>query len=397
MSTDPITDAAREAATREVDDATNGKWAETWGRHVQLALDSATARELRRWQDGIRDMLMQRCGSNIDGSGCDSGDPLDFTIAEIEQAFSIIGDAAEAYHRALRTRAEQAERERDEVAAKAKRLQEWGISLQADIRALGAIPVGTTLRDGVATLRTRLEEAEKTIATLEALDTSACDHIETLKTRLDTMTRALEGMLQFFDHPKPIEWATQEAYLAAVQTCDIARSALNPKPESDVKPCASAVPSDDAPKCDNCEGAHVTRECPGLQFPPSPAPACETATPRTEVEKELPSHFFSDVDVVPADFARQLERELTAALAERDEARNQLSNNLWSEWEIERAKTIVQRDTALRELAEAKADTRRIDWLEKREITNLDGLRPTIRAAIDRAALDSALSREAQP
>lgn len=59
-------------------------------------------RELRRWQDGIRDMLMCRCGSDvIDGAGCDSGDPLDLTLTEIGHAFTIVADAAEAHHASL--------------------------------------------------------------------------------------------------------------------------------------------------------------------------------------------------------------------------------------------------------------------------------------------------------
>lgn len=43
--------------------------------------------ELRRWQDGIRDRLISLGvpDSIIDGAGCDSGDPLDFTLAEIDQ------------------------------------------------------------------------------------------------------------------------------------------------------------------------------------------------------------------------------------------------------------------------------------------------------------------------
>jgi hypothetical protein len=43
---------------------------------------------LRHWQDAIRDELIKLSGNDkIDGAGCDSGDPLDFTLAEIRQAW----------------------------------------------------------------------------------------------------------------------------------------------------------------------------------------------------------------------------------------------------------------------------------------------------------------------
>jgi len=55
---------------------------------IQSAIDKATERELLRWQELIRDELVNLSGTDkIDGAGCDSGDPLDFTIAEIRQAF----------------------------------------------------------------------------------------------------------------------------------------------------------------------------------------------------------------------------------------------------------------------------------------------------------------------
>ena len=51
--------------------------------------------EIRRWQDTIRSVLIRLSGApdyKIDGSGCDSGDPLDLTVTEIEQAFVWIED-----------------------------------------------------------------------------------------------------------------------------------------------------------------------------------------------------------------------------------------------------------------------------------------------------------------
>ncbi len=45
--------------------------------------------ELRRWQDAIRDLICKNTpGADIDGGGSDSGDPLDFTLAEISQGLS---------------------------------------------------------------------------------------------------------------------------------------------------------------------------------------------------------------------------------------------------------------------------------------------------------------------
>lgn len=51
--------------------------------------------ELRRWQDEIRDAVIRHSGapdSRIDGAGCDSGDPLDLSLAEISQGFAWITD-----------------------------------------------------------------------------------------------------------------------------------------------------------------------------------------------------------------------------------------------------------------------------------------------------------------
>lgn len=51
--------------------------------------------ELRRWQDGIRDHLIKQFdvpADRIDGAGADSGDPLDFTLAEITQGIGYLID-----------------------------------------------------------------------------------------------------------------------------------------------------------------------------------------------------------------------------------------------------------------------------------------------------------------
>lgn len=48
----------------------------------------AVEKEQGRWQKRIRDALIDLAGYEfIDGSACDSGDPLDVTLSEIQQAF----------------------------------------------------------------------------------------------------------------------------------------------------------------------------------------------------------------------------------------------------------------------------------------------------------------------
>lgn len=48
--------------------------------------------ELGRWQQAIYELVKECSGadSEIDGAGCDSGDPLDFTLTEIQQGFAHI-------------------------------------------------------------------------------------------------------------------------------------------------------------------------------------------------------------------------------------------------------------------------------------------------------------------
>lgn len=73
--------------------------------HACEARDKEADEELRRWQDKIRDVVINRSGApdyKIDGGGCDSGDPLDFTIAEIGQGFNYTDKEAETLREALR-------------------------------------------------------------------------------------------------------------------------------------------------------------------------------------------------------------------------------------------------------------------------------------------------------
>jgi hypothetical protein len=58
-------------------------------RHI---IEEEKDNDLRRWQDSIRDLLCELSGDDgslIDGGGCDSGDPLDLTLQEIRQAWSL--------------------------------------------------------------------------------------------------------------------------------------------------------------------------------------------------------------------------------------------------------------------------------------------------------------------
>jgi hypothetical protein len=55
--------------------------------------------EIRHWQDAIRDKVIEVSGASdelIDGSGCDSGDPLDLTLTEIAQGFAFLRDLRDA-------------------------------------------------------------------------------------------------------------------------------------------------------------------------------------------------------------------------------------------------------------------------------------------------------------
>ncbi len=73
---------------------------------VQSAISRAEDAEQKRWQDAIYERCKKAVGpanySVIDGAGCDSGDPLDFTLAEIGQALAFVQDAAEERERRMR-------------------------------------------------------------------------------------------------------------------------------------------------------------------------------------------------------------------------------------------------------------------------------------------------------
>lgn len=75
---------------------------------VEKEQDEAIDAEQARWQQRI-DAIISRAGIEVDGSGCDSGDPLDLTAAEIELAFGKTKEIADS----LRSRLASAEAERD--------------------------------------------------------------------------------------------------------------------------------------------------------------------------------------------------------------------------------------------------------------------------------------------
>jgi hypothetical protein len=64
--------------------------------------DERVDKELRRWQDAIRDKMIGMGVPDhvIDGAGCDSGDPLDFTLAEVGQGVGYFVDQLESAPRA---------------------------------------------------------------------------------------------------------------------------------------------------------------------------------------------------------------------------------------------------------------------------------------------------------
>ena len=57
---------------------------------LTLDYDEDYDNEIPRWQNSIRELLISECGQNVDGSGCDSGDPLDLTLTEIRLALQIL-------------------------------------------------------------------------------------------------------------------------------------------------------------------------------------------------------------------------------------------------------------------------------------------------------------------
>jgi len=53
-------------------------------------LEKRMDEEQGRWQQSIYEILVAATDDRIDGGGCDSGDPLDFTLTEIHQAIDFL-------------------------------------------------------------------------------------------------------------------------------------------------------------------------------------------------------------------------------------------------------------------------------------------------------------------
>jgi hypothetical protein len=73
--------------------------------------DPRVDKEIRRWQDAIRDKLIDLGAPDwkIDGAGCDSGDPLDFTLAEVGQGAGYFVDKLDALREVVRNAVAQLE------------------------------------------------------------------------------------------------------------------------------------------------------------------------------------------------------------------------------------------------------------------------------------------------
>ena len=75
--------------------STENKSLRTRNEQLEAEMDGEQA----RWQKAIYDLLCRLTKGiehlNIDGAGCDSGDPLDFTLSEISQAIGAVIDQRE--------------------------------------------------------------------------------------------------------------------------------------------------------------------------------------------------------------------------------------------------------------------------------------------------------------
>jgi hypothetical protein len=88
--------------------------------------DPAMDAELHRWQEGIRDKIIS-CGvpdDIIDGAGCDSGDPLDFTLTEVGQGLNYFIDQLDELRKASPSDAAVNEAAREDSD------QKWRVALR---------------------------------------------------------------------------------------------------------------------------------------------------------------------------------------------------------------------------------------------------------------------------
>lgn len=126
----------------------------------------------------------------------------------------------------------------------------------------------------------------------------------------------------------------------------------------------------------------------------------DTPTPETDLRATtLPAGTFGpgnqvSVEIVPAEFARQLERELAAAQARIAELETQLEAHAWK---VSPAMAQAQIDQLNARIAELERDRARLDWLEANPIAvqpiqTYAGLEQCFYIQTTRAAIDAAMA-----
>lgn len=70
---------------------------------MTLNADDDYDEEIPRWQNAIRKLCIAECGQDVDGTGCESGDPLDVTLTEIALAFNVAKEHRDAQCKACPT------------------------------------------------------------------------------------------------------------------------------------------------------------------------------------------------------------------------------------------------------------------------------------------------------
>ncbi len=411
MNTDPITDAAREAAREEnvssMDRIAKRPLAAPQGYHVQLALDSATA-PLREEVAVLKSQV----------------ENADVTLEQVRLALRSRFEPLDAMTQALERLIKQCDDtdwmgvagEMDAALDNARKaLAESKADTQPERTVKPCAPTNSTSpKDG--------NDAVSTGASVVPSDDAPKTEWKIRKhgTQVDIVCESFEvAMLHYQGNnvPRKITGGVEEPMCGAMARM---RARHRKGKNREYRKCLACFELWDAtpettnicPKCGCKESLYLSDFIPDEPFP---APACEMATPRTDAAIESVSSQNRLSPHVSAKFARQLERELTSALAERDEERlnlDQTKGELWQELDLlrdglrdcqsayateysERHRAENQRDTALRELAEAKADTRRLDWvINHGRLPQLHENAVGTAHATLRDALDSALSRE---
>lgn len=121
-------------------------------------------------------------------------------------------------------------------------------------------------------------------------------------------------------------------------------------------------------------------------------------TPRTDAAREVPAGFYFPEEKVPADFARQLERENAALLLKIQDL--ELQNNAMRS--TSRGKEVAKNKKLERENAALRADKERLDWIETnarltRKVGYLRWSFEGPECGTVRGSIDIARGKEAQP